>query len=188
SHIGRTSIFVPEGTSIEIEKNIASRPGYQRAYIEGPKGKVSMELPGFVGVEKQGADRISVSVEDSSIKKQRQMWGTARAILANHIQGVTEDHIAVLKFVGTGYRALLKDSDRTVVVKVGFADDVEVAVPEDLSVTLPQPTRLVIKGVDLQKVTQFAARIRAIKKPEPYKGKGIFVNDETIKLKQRKVK
>ena len=111
------------------------------------------------------------------------------------MRGVSEGHSAILRFVGVGYRALIESSATTkqpeypgqefVILKLGFAHPVELGVPRGVKATAPQPTRLLLEGTDKAVVTQFAASIRKWRKPEPYKGKGIFVNGETIKLKSK---
>ena len=116
----------------------------------------------------------------------------------NHILGVSEGHTAVLRFVGVGYRAMLAHRAETkqpeypgqqfVILKLGYAHPVELGIPEGVKVTIPQATRVLLEGPDRHTVTQFAAKIRSWRRPEPYKGKGIFVNGETIKLKAKKIK
>lgn len=158
--------------------------------IKGPKGVLKTAVPAFVNVEVHDG-LVSVSVADPSDKVQRSMWGTTRAMIQNNVIGLSEGHLAIVKFVGTGYRALLEkdEAGNTVVsLKIGFPYTPKLAVPAGLSVTSPNPTRLLIEGTDKQQVKLFAARIREFKKPEPYKGKGIYVDDETIKLKEKKVK
>lgn len=124
--------------------------------------------------------------------------GTIRAYLNNHILGVSEGHTAILRLVGVGYRATVENAAITktpdypgqkfVSLKVGYSHPIELGVPLGLKVSTPQPTRILIEGIEKELVMQFAAVIRAWRKPEPYKGKGIFVNGETIKLKAKKIK
>jgi len=110
--------------------------------------------------------------------------------------GVSEGHTAVLRLVGIGYRAAMgQKPDREeypgqqfVVLRLGFNHPVELGVPEGVSASTPQPTRILLQGINREEVMAFAAKIRRWRRPEPYKGKGIFVNDETIKLKQKKIK
>jgi len=110
--------------------------------------------------------------------------------------GVSEGHTAVLRLVGIGYRATLEErphlatfpGQKFVVLKLGFNHPVEMAVPEGITASAPQPTRVLLEGINREQVMSFAAAIRQWRKPEPYKGKGIFVNDETIKLKTKKIK
>lgn len=124
--------------------------------------------------------------------------GTMRAHIQNSMTGVSEGHIAILRLVGVGYRATIESSaisiqpeyegQQFVSLKLGYAHPVELGVPMGVKATTPQPTRILLEGTDKQAITQFAADIRKWRKPEPYKGKGIFVNDETIKLKAKKIK
>ena len=124
--------------------------------------------------------------------------GTVRAFLHNNILGVSEGHAAILRLVGVGFRATVENSATTkspeysgqkfVSLKVGYSHPIELGVPKTVTASTPQPTRILLEGVDKRVVKQFAAEIRAWRKPEPYKGKGIFVNDETIKLKAKKIK
>lgn len=124
--------------------------------------------------------------------------GTIRSLLQNHILGVSEGHVCVLSMVGVGYRATIEDKASTVQadypgqkfvsLKVGFSHPIELGIPQGVVASTPQPTRILLEGVDKRVVTQFAAEIREWRRPEPYKGKGIFVNGETIKLKAKKIK
>jgi large subunit ribosomal protein L6 len=159
-----------------------------------------------------------VSVQDKEVKKQREMWGmllltkwkvdgrvfvnigtgTTRAYLHNHILGVSEGHTAILRLVGVGYRATVEKTATTVSpefegqqfvsLKVGYSHPIELPVPKGVKATVPQPTRILLEGVEREVLMQFAAKIRKWRVPEPYKGKGIFVNGETIKLKAKKIK
>jgi len=124
--------------------------------------------------------------------------GTVRAYLANHILGVSEGHTAILSLVGVGYRAEIISNPVTtspeyagqqfVNLKVGYSHPIELGVPLGVTASTPQPTRILLTGVEKEVVMSFAAKIRKWRVPEPYKGKGIFVNDETIKLKNKKIK
>jgi large subunit ribosomal protein L6 len=121
-----------------------------------------------------------------------------RAHLQNYITGVSEGHICILRLVGVGYRATIENSatmkkpeypgQQFVSLKLGYAHPIEMPVPLGVKASVPQPTRILLEGTDKSVVTQFAAEIREWRKPEPYKGKGIFVNDETIRLKAKKIK
>lgn len=124
--------------------------------------------------------------------------GTTRAHLQNYILGVSEGHICILSLVGVGYRASIESTATTVSpeypgqqfvnLKLGYSHPIELGIPKGVKASTPQPTRILLEGIDKEIVTQFAAEIREWRKPEPYKGKGIFVNDETIKLKSKKIK
>ena len=126
------------------------------------------------------------------------MWGTTRAYLQNHVMGVSEGHITTLRLVGVGFRATIENSALTVSpefegqtfvnLKVGYSHPIELPVPYGVKASTPQPTRIMLEGIEKEVVKQFAANIRKWRKPEPYKGKGIFVDGETIKLKSKKIK
>jgi large subunit ribosomal protein L6 len=142
--------------------------------------------------------KLHVSVRDTSIAHQRSMWGTMQSLLSNSIAGVSEGHVAILRLVGVGYRATIEETATTISsefpgqkfvnLKLGFAHPVELGVPKGVKASTPQPTRILLEGSDKQEVNLFAAKIRMWRKPEPYKGKGIFVNDETIRLKSKNIK
>jgi large subunit ribosomal protein L6 len=110
--------------------------------------------------------------------------------------GVSEGHTAILRLVGVGYRATVEErpkkaqypGQKFVCLKLGFTHPVEEPVPAGIKASTPQPTRILLEGINREEVMTFAAQIRKWRRPEPYKGKGIFVNDETIKLKQKKIK
>ncbi len=126
----------------------------------------------------------------------RTKLGTTWAYLNRYIIGVSEGYTAILRLVGVGYRATVEERPRKeeypgqkfVCVKLGFTHPVEEPVPLGVKASTPQPTRILLEGIDKEVVMSFAARIRKWRRPEPYKGKGIFINDETIKLKQKKIK
>lgn len=121
-----------------------------------------------------------------------------RAHMQNYMAGVSEGHISILRMVGVGYRATIENSAITkqpqypgqkfVSLKLGYAHPIELGVPEGVTASVPQPTRILLEGTDKHAITQFAADIRKWRVPEPYKGKGIFVDDETIRLKGKKIK
>ncbi|CAK7895100.1 54S ribosomal protein L6, mitochondrial [[Candida] anglica] len=201
SNIGKAPIRLGEGIecyteSIPYEFSKRFTKGSQvitldkHIVVKGPKGVLRSIVPNFIEVENKDG-LVSVSVPDAKDKIQRSMWGTTRALLNNNVIGVTEGHLAIVKFVGTGYRATIEDlanGKKQVVLKIGYPYMPALEVPEGLTVTSPNPTRLIIEGINKHTVTQFASKIREFKKPEPYKGKGIYVNDETIKLKEKKIK
>jgi len=158
-----------------------------------------MTIPPFVNLEHDAAlRRAIVSIEDKEVRKQREMWGTTRAYLQNHILGVSEGHTAILRLVGVGYRATVEnaattvspkfESQQFVALKVGYSHPIELPVPKGIRASVPQPTHILLEGVEKEIIMQFAARIRMWRKPEPYKGKGIFINGETIKLKAKNIK
>ncbi|KAF2398901.1 ribosomal protein L6 [Trichodelitschia bisporula] len=167
--------------------------------IKGPLGEMSMEIPPYVKITRTSPTSAPVvSVEDPEDRAQRAMWGTVRAYLQNHVLGVSEGHTAILRLVGVGYRATVEptavtkepeyEGQQFVSLKVGYSHPIELGVPRGVKASTPQPTRILLEGPEKEVVKQFAANIRKWRVPEPYKGKGIFVNDETIKLKAKKIK
>ncbi|KAJ1646902.1 54S ribosomal protein L6 mitochondrial [Coemansia erecta] len=157
--------------------------------VAGPLGTLKLAIEPFVKLDfSQTGEESSVlvSVADSQMKKQRQMWGTTRALINNCVVGVTEGFNATLRFVGVGYRAALEDGK--LALRLGYSHPINMDIPEGLKVTVPVPTRVLISGLDLQQVKQFAAKVREWKKPEPYNQKGIFIDDETIRKKDGKKK
>jgi large subunit ribosomal protein L6 len=142
-------------------------------------------------------DIMKLTVENSTKKLQRQMWGTTRTLISNAIIGMTEGFTVPLYLVGVGYRVALEDDPRgqtdggngqRLNLKVGFSHDVIVPIPSHITVEVPSPTKIVLFCKDKHLLGLFAAKIRGFRKPEPYKGKGIFVGNETIRIKSVKKK
>ncbi|KAK9466351.1 ribosomal protein L6, alpha-beta domain-containing protein [Lipomyces arxii] len=191
SHIGTAPILVPDTVTLALDvPNSDQTRQTTPLIVTGPKGRLSVDVPMFARLmlDKSGeSPKLQVNVVDAGVKEQRSMWGTLRSAIQNHITGVSEGHIATIQFVGTGYRAEMV-GPRKISVKFGQTGTTVFDVPEGMSALSPIPTQLVLEGIDKCVVGQFAANIRALKPPEPYKGKGIFVNNETIKMKDKKVK
>ncbi|KAK5679825.1 54S ribosomal protein L6 mitochondrial [Elasticomyces elasticus] len=206
SKIGRAPLSLPPEVNFTVTRAQPHRSGSSSAQtgstveIAGPKGKLAVHMPAYMSIvdNDDGGKTKTLAVLDAEVRAQREMWGTVRAYLANHILGVSEGHTAILRLVGVGYRATIEASAITkqpaypgqkfVSLKVGYSHPIELGVPEGVTASTPQPTRILLEGVEKEVVMQFAAEIRQWRKPEPYKGKGIFVNDETIKLKAKKIK
>ncbi|KAF2642523.1 60S ribosomal protein-like protein L6 [Massarina eburnea CBS 473.64] len=204
SKIGSAPLSVPPNVTFKIThpparvRNSRAQP-MSTVHIKGPLGELSMPIHAYVKID-QGSSLAgpTLSVQDSSDAKQRAMWGTTRAYLQNHILGVSEGHSAILSFVGVGYRASVEDTATTVEpeypgqkyvnLKVGYSHPIELGLPKGVTASTPQPTRLLLEGPEKEVVMQFAARIKLWRRPEPYKGKGIFVNGETIRLKNKRTK
>ncbi|MCJ1380122.1 hypothetical protein MMC17_003225 [Xylographa soralifera] len=160
---------------------------------------MSMAIPTYMTLDQNLETRKAVlKIPDRKERKQREMWGTTRAYLQNHVLGVSEGHNAILRLVGVGFRASVESTATTVKpeypgqqyvsLKVGYSHPIELGLPRGVKASTPQPTRILLEGTDKEVVNQFAAEIRMWRKPEPYKGKGIFVNGETIRLKAKKIK
>ncbi|KAJ2452097.1 54S ribosomal protein L6 mitochondrial [Coemansia sp. RSA 2336] len=160
--------------------------------VTGPLGERLMPIEPFVKLQfkqpkpNSSEYEVQVEVQDSTVKKQRQMWGTTRALINNCVVGVTEGYTATLRFVGVGYRAAIEG--KKLMMRLGYSHPIYMDIPQGLNVSVPAPTRVLITGIDLQQVKLFAAKIREWKKPEPYNQKGIFINDETIRKKDGKKK
>lgn len=198
SHVGSMPIYVAPEVNVSIgpmsvAKTIRKGRGLLSLAhvisVEGPKGTLKLEVPDFISMEKdKDSGKVTISVKDNESKLQKSMWGTVRSLVNNHIVGVTEGHMAILKFVGTGYGARLENDGKFVNIKVGASIKQGLDVPEGITVKSPSLTSLIIEGSDKQQVLLFAAKLRDFHPPEPYKGKGIYVNGETIKLKAKKIK
>ncbi|KAK4190969.1 ribosomal protein L6, alpha-beta domain-containing protein [Podospora australis] len=204
SKLGRNPLAIPPGVELEIgdlftKKDVTTylQTQKRKVKVSGPLGKLELDIPSFVKIDHDTTARIAtLTVEDKNVKQQMEMWGTTWSYLNNYIMGVSEGHTAVLRLVGIGYRATIEPrpaleeypGQQFVCLKLGFSHPVEMGLPGGMKASAPQPTRVLLEGVDKEQIMSFAANIRKWRVPEPYKGKGIFINDETIKLKQKKIK
>lgn len=174
SRIGYKVIKVPDKVTI-------TKKGDQ-VTVKGPKGELTREFSPLITItQKDGV--LSFERADHG-KKSRQLHGTVRANLANMVTGVTEGFTKNLKLVGVGYRAQLKG--KKLVLNVGYSNPVEMDAPEGITVEVPSNTEINISGASKQEVGQFAATVRAVRSPEPYKGKGIRYVDEYVRRKEGK--
>ncbi len=174
SRVGKKPIKIPQGVEIKIEAD--------RVTIKGPKGEISQEIPSGILVEKK-ENEILLSPKKEA-KRMSAMWGLARALLQNHVKGVSEGFEKKLEIRGIGYKAALKD-DKTLQLDVGFSHPVILKIPDGIKVSV-EKNIIAVSGVDKQKVGEFAAEIRATRKPEPYKGKGIRYLGERVRRKEGK--
>jgi large subunit ribosomal protein L6 len=171
SRIGKIPIAVPEGVQVDIQGN--------RVTVRGPKGTLSRELHPDMKVERQDATLVVTRPTDSRIH--RSLHGLTRTLVANMVEGVTSGFSRRLEVAGVGYRAQLVGKD--VVLQVGFSHPVQVEPPEGVTLGVEGTNRIVVSGIDKQLVGEIAARIRAVKPPEPYKGKGIKFAEEQVRRK-----
>ncbi len=149
--------------------------------VNGPKGSLKRNLPREIGIEVKSAE---VFVKPRKITKtSKALWGTWRALIANMVKGVSEGWSKKLELVGTGYRA--EASGRDLVLTVGFSHPVKIEAPEGITFTI-EKTMITIEGIDKELVGKVAAKIRAVRPPEPYKGKGIKYIDEVVRRKPGK--
>ena len=166
SRIGNRIITVPAGVTVTTEGNVVS--------VKGPKGELSTEINKDIKVEVNGTE-LKITRNNDEVKN---FHGTANANISNMIKGVTEGFEKKLEAVGVGYRFTLKGND--LVITAGYSHPVELKTPTGITLESPSNTELVVKGIDKQLVGEFAAKIRKVREPEPYKGKGIRYADEYI--------
>lgn len=201
SHIGSSPVFVTPDIKLASHEMLIPTiipKGPQKIVlnsllsISGPKGEINLKLPEFLKVDSSNPANLKISVEDSKNKIQKALWGTYRSLINNAVIGVTDGHSTTLRFKGTGYRVMLEKDAKTgldwVKMKVGRCNIEGLPIPPNITCETPSQTLLVLNGPDKQKLNLFAARLRNMRPPEPYKGKGIYFKDETIKLKAKKVK
>lgn len=154
----------------------------QQVAVEGPKGKLSLDVHPLIKVALDGDNVVVTRPNDE--KQSKALHGLTRALIANMIEGVTNGYRKVLEVQGVGYKA--EQRGKNLVLSVGFANQITVPIPGNVTVTLEGANRIVVTGVDKQAVGQFAAEVRSVRKPEPYKGKGIRYEGEQVKIKPGK--
>ena len=176
SRVGKKPVAIPSGVTASVQGQTVS--------VKGPKGTLSVALHDDVSAKVE-ADGVNVDPR-SETKRARAMWGTYRALVAKAVEGVTKGYERKLEITGVGYRAALQG--KTLQLQLGYAHDIAYPVPDGITIALPKPTEIVITGIDQQKVGQAAAEIRAFRKPEPYKGKGVKYSGEYIFRKEGKKK
>ena len=175
SRIGRAPITVPGG----VEVTIADR----HITVKGPKGTLERDLPGVITVRKD-EDQLIVERPDDE-RENRAQHGLTRSLVNNMVLGVTNGFVKELEIVGVGYRATAQGPN-AIELALGFSHPVRVQAPAGIEFEVPAPTRIAVKGIDKESVGQVAANIRKIRKPEPYKGKGVRYVDERVRRKAGK--
>ena len=176
SRIGKKAVPIPGGVTATIENGTLS--------VKGPKGTLTMGLSDLIDYKVEG-DEIQVNPANDS-KQARSFWGMQRTLVSNLVEGVTEGFTKTLEITGVGYRA--QAQGKKLKLQLGYSHDVDLDVPEGITVNTPDQTTVEISGIDKQVVGQFAAEIREWRKPEPYKGKGIKYRGEYIFRKEGKKK
>ena len=175
SRIGNKAITLPAGVTVDVQaRNFVN--------VKGPKGELSFQFNSELEIATEGSECVVKRPNDT--KTMKMMHATTRALLHNMVVGVSDGFKKVLEINGVGYRAALQGNK--VVVSAGYSHPVELEIPKGLKVELPKNTQIIISGIDKQLVGQFAAEIREVRKPEPYKGKGIKYSDEHIRRKEGK--
>ena len=175
SRIGKLPVTVPSGVDVAIDGQLVT--------VKGPKGTLSHTVANPITVGKGDDGSIAVGRPDDE-RQSKALHGLSRTLIANMVTGVTTGYSKTLEIVGTGYRVQAKGSDLE--FALGFSHPVTVHPPDGISFTVEAPTRFVVTGIDKQKVGETAANIRKIRKPEPYKGKGVRYQGEVIRRKAGK--
>ncbi len=175
SRIGNKAIAIPQGVTVTVTEG-------NNVTVKGPKGELTSQFNNELEISVSATEVLVKRPNDTKLMKT--MHGTTRALLHNMVVGVSEGFKKQLEINGVGYRAQLQGNK--LIVSAGYSHTVDMEIPADLKVELPKNTVIIISGIDKQKVGQFAAEIREIRKPEPYKGKGIKYSNEVIRRKEGK--
>jgi len=176
SRIGKKPVAIPSGVTVTLDG--------QTVAVKGPKGQLSWTVADEIEVKQEGSDLTLALREDTS--RARAMWGLSRTLVNNMIEGVTKGYEETLELVGVGYRAAMKG--KALSMQLGFSHDVDIPPPEGIAFATPKQTEIRISGIDKQLVGEMAARIRRIRPPEPYKGKGVRYAGESVRRKEGKKK
>jgi large subunit ribosomal protein L6 len=176
SRIGKKAIAIPAGVTVTLDG--------QTVTVKGPKGQLAWTVSEEIEVKHENGQLTVAPRSDSN--KARGLWGLSRTLLDNMVVGVTKGYEEVLELVGVGYRAALKG--QALSMQLGFSHDVDIPPPQGISFAVPKQTEVRIAGIDKQLVGEVAARIRRIRPPEPYKGKGVRYAGEKVRRKEGKKK
>ncbi|MBB3893594.1 large subunit ribosomal protein L6 [Phenylobacterium haematophilum] len=176
SRIGKKAVAVPSGVTVTIDG--------QTVTIKGPKGQLSWTVAEEIEVKQEGAE-LQLSKRVDSTRAQA-MWGLSRTLVSNMVTGVTEGFEQTLELVGVGYRAAMKG--QALSMQLGFSHDVDVPPPAGITFATPKQTEIKISGIDKQAVGEIASKIRRLRPPEPYKGKGVRYAGEKVRRKEGKKK
>jgi large subunit ribosomal protein L6 len=175
SRVGRSPIEVPSGVEVTLHDGSVA--------VSGPQGTLHRDLPGSITVRRSDAQLLVERPDDQ--RSNRALHGLTRSLIQNMVTGVTAGFTKELEIVGVGYRATLK-SPQQLELALGFSHPVFIDAPEGVSFEVPTPLRIVVKGIDKEAVGQVAADIRRVRKPEPYKGKGVRYAGEVVQRKAGK--
>jgi large subunit ribosomal protein L6 len=176
SRIGKKPIAIPAGVTLTLDGQTVS--------VKGPKGQLSWTVIDDVVITHENGELTLAPRDDS--QRARSMWGLSRTLVGNMVQGVTDGFERKLELVGVGYRAALKGDSLS--LQLGFSHDVEVAPPAGVTFVVPKQTEITISGIDKQAVGEIASKIRRLRPPEPYKGKGVRYAGEKVRRKEGKKK
>jgi large subunit ribosomal protein L6 len=176
SRVGKKAVAIPSGVTAKIDG--------QKIAVKGAKGELSFVAPEDVTITMSGTE-IKIDPRDET-KRARAMWGTARAQINNLVVGVSKGFEKKLEITGVGYKAAV--AGKNLQLSLGYSHDVQFPIPAGIAIVTPKPTEVTISGIDRRQVGQVAAEIRALRPPEPYKGKGVKYSDEFIFRKEGKKK
>ena len=176
SRIGQKPVKLLDGVKVDINDRMVT--------LEGPLGKLHRSFEPEISIRYDDETKEIHVARNSDARLARALHGTTRALIQNMVLGVKEGFQKRLEIVGVGYLAAVDEN--TLQLRVGFANEVHMPIPEGLSISCPDQSHIVIQGADKQRVGQFAAEVRAVRKPEPYKGKGIRYDGEQVKRKAGK--
>ena len=176
SRIGKKIVAIPSGVTVTLDG--------QTVKVKGPKGELSHRVVEEITVSQENGE-LSFTPRDDT-QRSRAMWGLSRTLVNNMVDGVTKGYEEVLELVGVGYRAALKGRELT--LQLGFSHDVIMPPPEGITFAVPKPVEIRIGGIDKQLVGEVAARIRRVRPPEPYKGKGVRYAGEKVRRTEGKKK
>ena len=176
SRIGKKAVAVPSGVTVTLEG--------QTVTVKGPKGQLAWTVAEEIEVRQEGGELTLTKRQET--QRAQAMWGLSRTLVANMVQGVTDGYERTLELVGVGYRAAMKGPALS--LQLGFSHDVDIKAPQGVTFAVPKQTEIKISGIDKQVVGEIAAQIRRIRPPEPYKGKGVRYQGETVRRKEGKKK
>lgn len=176
SRIGKKPVKLPAGVKASVQDHTI--------VVEGKLGKLDFTFRNEISIQINDATKEVNVLSTVETRLAKALWGLTRALVSNMVKGVSEGYERKLEIVGVGYLAAL--AGKVLQLRVGFANEVQKPIPDGLTVTCPDQTHIVIKGIDKQLVGQFAAEVRSVRKPEPYKGKGIRYDGEVVRRKAGK--
>lgn len=175
SRIGKQPVAIPDGVDITLDNSVCT--------VTGPKGALTQDIHPDITVKIEDSEVIVTRASDD--REHRSLHGLVRSLIANMVEGVTKGYERNLDIVGVGYRAAARGSSG-LTLQVGYSHSVDVDAPDGVTFEVPTPTKIKVSGASKQQVGQVAANIRAVRKPEPYKGKGIRYENEIVRRKAGK--
>ena len=176
SRIGKKPVPLASGVKVTVQDHLVK--------VDGPKGKLELQVHPAITVKLDDAKKELVVTRPDDERQNKALHGLTRALLNNMVIGVSQGYKKTLEIQGVGYKVEMKG--KNLVLSVGFANPITVAIPSDVTVQLEGPTKIHVSGSDKQAVGEFAAQVRKLRKPEPYKGKGIRYEGESVKIKPGK--